>query len=96
LSRRPVLKLSDKISILPHVVARELGGETVILDLSSGSYFGLDPVGARMWCLLEAGQSISQVCDAMFEIYDVQRETLERDALALVQDLAQKKLVVVK
>jgi hypothetical protein len=90
------LNLSDKVSIPPHVIARELGSETVILDLSSGSYFGLDTVGARMWCLLESGQSISQMCDAMFEIYDVQREMLERDALALVQDLAQKNLVVVK
>ena len=42
-----MLKPSDKISISPQVVARELGGETVILDLSSGTYFGLDPVGAR-------------------------------------------------
>jgi hypothetical protein len=87
------LKPSDKISISPQVVARELGGETVILDLSSGTYFGLDPVGARMWRLLEAGQSLVGVCDVMAEEFEVSRDELERDVLALARDLLDKKLI---
>jgi Coenzyme PQQ synthesis protein D (PqqD) len=89
------LKPSDKISISPQVVARELGGETVILDLSTGTYFGLDPVGARMWRLLEAGQSLAGVCDAMVEEFEVSRDELERDVLALARDLLDKKLITV-
>jgi hypothetical protein len=87
------LKPSDKISISPQVVARELGGETVILDLSSGTYFGLDPVGARIWHLLETGQSLVGICDVMVEEFEVSRDELERDVLALVRDLLDKKLI---
>ena len=34
-----------------------LGDETVILDLASGTYYGLDPVGARIWQLMAEGQT---------------------------------------
>jgi hypothetical protein len=90
------MKLADKIIVSPQVVAREVGNETVILDLVSGNYFGLDPVGARMWQLMEAGKSLAAVCDALVAEYDVSREALQRDVLALAGDLVEKKLVSVE
>jgi Coenzyme PQQ synthesis protein D (PqqD) len=90
------MKLADKIIVSPQVVAREVGNETVILDLVSGNYFGLDPVGARMWQLMEAGTSLAAVCDALVAEYDVSREALQRDVLALARDLVEKKLVSVE
>jgi len=74
-------------------MARQLGEETVILDLESGTYFGLDPVGARMWQLMTEGKSLAQICEAMLEEYEVPREELERDALALAQDLEARSLI---
>lgn len=59
------MKLDDTIRVPPHVLARTVGDETVILDLASGSYFGLDPVGARVWQLLADGRNLAQACDAM-------------------------------
>ena len=38
---------------------------TVILDLASGTYYGLDPVGARMWQLMADGQTLAAICDTM-------------------------------
>ena len=74
-------------------MARQLGEETVILDLESGTYFGLDPVGARMWQLMTEGKSLAEICEAMLEEYEVSREELERDALALAQDLEARSLI---
>jgi len=90
------MKLADKIIVSPQVVAREVGNETVILDLVSGNYFGLDRVGARMWQLIEAGKSLAAVRDAMADEYNVSLEVLERDVLALARDLVEKKLVSVE
>ena len=90
------MKLADKIIVSPQVVAREVGNETVILDLVSGNYFGLDPIGARMWQLIEAGKSLAAVRDAMADEYNVSLEVLERDVLALARDLVEKKLVSVE
>lgn len=74
-------------------MARQLGEETVILDLESGTYFGLDPVGARIWQLMKEGKSLLEICEAMLEEYEVSREELERDALALAQDLEARSLI---
>ena len=75
------------------VMAREVGNETVILDLANGTYYGLDPVGARIWQLMAEGQTLTQVCEFMLAEYEVTREDIERDVLALVQTLLERKLV---
>lgn len=89
------MKLTDRLSASNDVVAREVGGETILLDLASGTYFGLDPVGARIWTLIEeaAGFTLSQVCDALFEEFEVSREELERDVLDLAEKLTEHRLV---
>ena len=87
------MKLSDKVTIPAPVMARQVGDETVILDLAGGTYFGLDPVGARIWQLITEGRTLVQVCDAMIAEYEVSREVIERDVLALVQTLLDKSLV---
>jgi hypothetical protein len=87
------MSLSSKVVVPPQVIARQVGDEQVLLDLASGKYFGLDPVGARAWALLVEGKTISQVCDAMVDEYDVTRATLEKDILTLVQTMVDRKLV---
>ena len=87
------MSLSDIVTIPSQVMARQVGNESVILDLSSGTYYGLDPVGARIWQLMTEGQTLAQVCETMLAEYEVTREAIERDVLALVQTLADKQLV---
>ena len=87
------MNLSDRVSIPAQVMARTVGEETVILDLASGTYFGLDPVGARIWGLMGEGRTLAQVCGQMLEEYEVSREELERDTLKLAQVLAAQGLI---
>jgi hypothetical protein len=82
------VKLSDEITLSGNVVAREVGGETMLLDLASGTYFGLDAVGGRFWQLLEEGRSPLEARDALLDEYDVEAEVLERDLEALLESLA--------
>lgn len=89
------MNLDVNVTVPQDVMAREVGNETVILDLASGTYYGLDPVGARIWQLMAAGQTLVQVCDVMQAEYDVTREDIERDVLALTQTLLDKQLVSV-
>lgn len=87
------MKLSDKVTIPAQVMAREVGDETVILDLANGTYYGLDPVGTRIWQLMVEGQTLTQVCEIMLSEYEVTSEDIERDVLALVQTLLARQLV---
>lgn len=88
------MTIGDKFTPPQNVIAREVGDEAVLLDLTSGMYFGLDPVGAQMWRLIAGGCTLGEVCDKMIEEYDVAREDIERDLLALVRDLTEKKLLL--
>jgi hypothetical protein len=87
------MNLTDKAAIPPQVMARTVGEETVILDLVSGTYFGLDPVGARIWQLLGENKTLSEVCDAMQQSHDVSRADIERDVLCLVEALCVQRLI---
>lgn len=86
------MNLSDKVTIPAQVMARQVGDETVILDLASGTYFGLDPVGARAWQLMSEDKSLHEVCDVLFDEYEVTWEQLEADILRLMHELSSKGL----
>ena len=89
------MHLTDKVTIPEQVMARQVGDETVILDLASGTYFGLDPVGARIWQLMTEGKSLAEVCATMLAEYEVTREDIERDVLRLAEELCAKQLISV-
>jgi hypothetical protein len=74
-------------------MARELGGEIVILDLASGNYFGLDEVGARIWKLIGEGKTLGETLDILLAEYEVERPQLEADLLGLVERLEAQGLV---
>lgn len=80
----------------PSVVFRELSGEAVLLNLESGVYYGLDPVGARIWALLVQQHPLSTVCSIMLDEFEVERNELERDVLALVGELQEKGLLTLR
>jgi hypothetical protein len=89
------MTLSDRVEIPPQVMTRTVGEEEVVLDLASGTYFGLDPVGARIWALMADGKNLGEICDQMLEEYDVTREELERDILRLADELNGQGLIQV-
>jgi hypothetical protein len=87
------MDLQEKITIPPEVMARQVGEETVILHLTSGNYFGLNAVGARIWQLISQGMPRAAICEALLLDYDVAREDLERDIERLIQDLLSQGLI---
>ena len=76
-----------------NVISRELEGETVILDMKTGTYLGLNPVGTRMWALIQKHGSLRKVFEELQNEYEVPANTLERDLLQLVDQLSTKGLV---
>ncbi|MBT6210629.1 MAG: PqqD family protein [Woeseia sp.] len=54
------MNLDTQLSIPPQVMSRLVGDETVLLDLASGMYFGLDGVGKRIWESVAEGRSLGQ------------------------------------
>ena len=82
-----------KIKISPDVLFQEVSGETVLLDLESEHYFGLDAVGTRIWGLIGEGVSVDAMVDTLLQEYEVERETLEADVAELLSRLAEAGLI---
>ena len=84
-----------KVTIPDDVVFRDLAGEAVILNLASGTYFGLNEVGTRMWNLLAEHGSTEQVLASVLAEYEVEEASLRQDIEALLRTLREKGLIVV-
>ena len=86
--------LGDRLIVPEDVVSRKLGEETVLLNLKTGVYFGLDPVGTRFLELLQDTGELSAVHGTMLQEYDVAPERLEADLLRLSEECLAKGLLV--
>jgi hypothetical protein len=89
------MRLSDRVVISTGVMSRGVGDETVLLNLASGVYFGLNTVGARIWQLLSEGKTLVDVCSALSEEYDVRLAELQADVLRLAEELDARHLISV-
>ncbi len=87
---------SAEIVVANGVLASDFGAEQVILDLRDGVYYGLEDVGARIWQLLQRPTTVAAMRAMLVEEYDVEPERCERDLRALLEDLAERRLVEIR
>jgi len=77
-------------------VGADLEQEAVILNLTSGVYYGLDPVGARIWAIIKEPRKIGDIHDMLCREYDVDPERCEQDLFALIEKLNAEKLIEIR
>src|SRR5258708_6423773 len=82
-----------RVTVPDDVLLSELEGESVILNLKSAMYFGLDAVGTRIWAAVTTADSIQAAYDALRQQYDVDPERLRDDLSEIVGSLAEHGLV---
>lgn len=78
---------------LDDVVWHRLADEVVILNLATGTYFGLNGVGSRIWCLIAEHGSTEKILEALKTEYDATEEQLRQDLARLIDELKEKRLV---
>jgi hypothetical protein len=93
LPEQPPLSLATVVSASPNQVHARVGDDLVILDLDSSRYYSLDPVGARVFELLEQPTRLDAIADTIVAEFEVDAPTARRDLLALVDTLVAQKLV---
>jgi len=83
------------------VAAREqlscdLDGEAAILNLKNGVYYGLDPVGARIWNLIQNPTPVDTIVETLLDEYDVDAGRCREDIVGLLRQLAAQKLIEIQ
>jgi hypothetical protein len=88
--------LTSTVVAVKDVLGCELQDEAIILDLKSGVYYGLDPMGARLWELIQEPILVRAVCEVILDEYDVTQEQCESDICSFFEEMAVNGLVEIR
>jgi hypothetical protein len=79
---------------VPAQVSADLpDGEVVILNVADGVYYGMNPVGGRIWSLITQPRRVREICDILLDEYDIESEQCMQEVLALLKELLDQGLV---
>lgn len=84
---RALPALAANIRVPDSVLMRVVGEDLVLLNMNAENYYGLNPVGARLMQLAEAGAVLEEIVVALLNEFDVERPQLEVDIRAVAADL---------
>lgn len=91
-----VLETLDKASVIKRrddLIAQEMDGELVMLDMQSGQYFGLDSIASAIWQHIDQPITVRNLCAKLESEYDVSHERCLEDVLLFLNELHQKELI---
>jgi hypothetical protein len=83
----------DRVVVPENVLVRHLDGETVLLNLETEKYFGLDATGTRMWELLTHLPSVEAAYGKLTEEFEVEPELLRSHLCELLEQLVENGLL---
>lgn len=84
---------SEKLTTGKSVAFVELDGESVLLNIETGTYFGLDGAGTDIWNLLTNGASEIEIVANLLEVYDIETSQLQADVRVFLDNLLESGLV---
>ena len=85
---------NQKLSIPENIIAQELTGEIVMLDMESESYYSLNSVASRIWQLLTSLENVEASIEQLLQVYLVDEATLSGDVTLLAEELVQEELLI--
>lgn len=88
-----LIKMDSKIVRETHLVFNEMDGETIMMSIENGEYYGMNSMGSRIWSLLETPKTVSEICDTLLPDFDVTLEQCVKDLLPFLNRMAVKKVV---
>ncbi len=90
---RVPLSMSSTISAVKDHLCCDLSGEAVILNLATGTYYGLDSISARIWELLQKPVKVNDISNVLLNEYEVEPARCARDITLFLEKLLANELV---
>jgi Coenzyme PQQ synthesis protein D (PqqD) len=89
------LHISDDTLITRNtgLFAAAVHDETVMMDIESGRYYGLDDIGSVIWRRLEAPCRFGKLIDGLVADYEADRAVIAGDVRKLLSIMAENKVV---
>lgn len=84
---QPLLTTESRVVAVREQVSAVLEGETIVLSMRDGVYYGVDQVGSRIWSLCASPTTLGAVHRTLLDEYEVESDVAWRDLVALVEEL---------
>ena len=79
----------------PELLAVDMDGETVMMDIESGNYFGINVVGSYIWEVLESEHTVEEIIVSLKTQFDIsESDTVQEDIISFLGNMVEKKLVL--
>lgn len=88
-----LIKMDSKIVRETHLVFNEMDGETIMMSIENGEYYGMNSMGSRIWKLLETPRSVTEICDTLLPDYDVTPDQCAKDLIPFLNKMAKKGVI---
>ena len=82
-----VLSMASQVQIPKSIAVHDLQGELLLLNTTTGVCISLDPMGSRMWQLIQEQHALHKVLDALVHEYEVTEAQCEQDLLSYVAQM---------
>lgn len=90
-----LINLQTTIKRNPALVSSDIDGEKVMMSLENGEYFGLDPVGSRIWELIENPISVDKLISLLLDEFEVGEVQCNLDTIEFLNQLQEKNLLII-
>ncbi|PIW44712.1 MAG: PqqD family protein [Zetaproteobacteria bacterium CG12_big_fil_rev_8_21_14_0_65_54_13] len=87
------LNMSDVVRRNPEIVHSDMDGETVMMSVNEGSYYGLNGVGSQIWELLEQEMSVDAICTELLGHFDVEEKQCCSEVLAFLEEMSTSNVI---
>ncbi|ARU57710.1 thymidylate synthase-like protein [Oleiphilus messinensis] len=84
---------AEKVKKNPQLLSVDLSGETVILSIQNGQYYGLNAVASRIWDIIDNPTLVKDLYQIIFDEFDVDRDTCCHTVNAFMKELQKLELV---
>jgi len=78
------------------IVDAGIDGETVMMSIATGQYYGLDTIASDIWNMLEKPTKVQTICQQLLEDYDVDSQQCHKDVLAFLNSLKDNNIIEVQ
>jgi hypothetical protein len=87
------LSLTSRVSRSSDAITAAVEEELVMMDVETGTYYGLNNVASEIWRLLESPTSVQDLCTTLTRSFDVPLERCTAEVLQFLGQLQAKGLV---
>ena len=87
---------SSKLLLNQELLQSEIDGETIMMSIDNGKYYGLNTVASRIWEILKTEPLLSELINKLIEEYNIAPTQCENETKEFLNHLIENKLIKIE